>query len=371
MSSGGSFDDLALDYIVLGAGAVVHEYYVPALTQIGRIKNTWIFDPNPESVAALKKSFPDIRCEEGDPTHILSTARPHSEMRRSALIVVSPNITHKFLAARGLEDGFNVLCEKPLALTTKDCSELKNLAESFPRKLKVAMSRRYLPSLMLARDIIASGEYGPVKSIGVHDCTPFLWRPRSFSFFSSDAGGVLADMGVHYLDYLDTIVGPLEPVSYQDDARGGNESSLKYNLRAGPVMIEMRLSRIHQTGAYIDIICARVHILIDKSCENKIVVTPSGRPARNIAVDHPFDNPAWPANFHGSFCQMISDFERAVADQPSCIADATDAERTTALIEWAYSCRNGQGVVPRRSLPLQKGCQKDLVTGGTGFIGGH
>src|SRR5262249_30911310 len=214
-------------------------------------------------------------------------------------------------------------------------------------------------------------ELGRVLSIVVQDCAPLGWRPSSFAFFSRAAGGILADMGVHYLDYFDTLVGALKPLSYADDAKGGTESGLRYTLVAGDIPIDMRLSRISQLGSYIRINCERGEIHINKADENGLIVTPLGSLSRRISAEEPFDDAAWPSDFHGSFCQMLADFERAIAGRATRIADAEDAERTAALIEWAYEQRrcNVPTVTMRTAQSSDRA--KVLVTGGTGFIGGH
>src|SRR5581483_10992994 len=202
------------------------------------------------------------------------------------------------------------------------------------------------------------------------DCMPFLWRPRSFAFFAREAGGVLADMGVHYLDYLGTLVGAMEPVAYSDDARGGTESSLDYTLSAGEVEIAMRLSRIYQSGAYLTIRCEHGDVRIEKQNENEVTVARKGALKRRVSAEKPFDDPAWPKNFQGSFCQMLADFGREIDGIATPLADGADAERTTALIEWAYSQRShASGALPRQRSSGEG--QKILVTGATGFIGGH
>src|SRR5262249_4013528 len=160
---------------------------------------------------------------------------PPTESEPDCVIVALPNQYHVDAVRLALMKNRHVLCEKPLALKAQDCSALRALAAQNQSQLKVAMSRRYLPSLMLARDIVVGKELGEVRSIEVHACTPFLWQPRSFEFFLPAAGGILADMGVHYLDYLDTLVGELRPLVYFDDAKGGTESSLSYRLAAGDV----------------------------------------------------------------------------------------------------------------------------------------
>lgn len=356
-------------WIILGGGAVVAEYYLPALTMMGRLGSVAVVEANPETISALRHRFPDACYESAGYESALD--RDEARGRTSAAVIALPNALHVSASRLALERGFHVLCEKPLALRTADCALLADLAASRQRSLKVGMSRRYLPSLMAATELVSSGELGAPFRIEVIDCAPFLWRPRTFSFFAPAAGGILADMGVHYLDYLGTLVGPLEPVSYEDDSRGGVESALTYDLRAGDVSVHMRLSRMAVAGAEIRIACERGTIRIKKNEESRIFVIPrqSERKEWCFALKRPFTEQDWPLDFCGSFCEMLADFERAVLGKPSRIADAREAEATTRLIEWAYE-RRRQSEPRNRTKDGRRGAEW-LITGATGFIGGH
>jgi nucleoside-diphosphate-sugar epimerase/predicted dehydrogenase len=289
-----------------------------------------------------------------------------------AVIVAAPNALHVPASRLALERGRYVLCEKPLALSEADCAGLAALAADKGRLLKVAMSRRYLPTWRLAREMTARGELGAIVGIDVVDRAPFGWRPRSFAFFAPEAGGVLADMGVHYLDWLATLAGPLRPLSYADDARGGVESNLSFALEsAAGAPVTLRLSRTRQGEQAIRIRCERGEIRIDKANEREIVVAADGAAPRRVASLAPFRNSGrqgagrWPVSFVGSFCDMLADFEGALAGRGAGdLADGADAARTAALIAWAYA--------HRAPPPARKADAPGvLITGATGFIGGH
>jgi nucleoside-diphosphate-sugar epimerase len=174
---------------------------------------------------------------------------------------------------------------------------------------------------------------------------------------------------VHYLDYLDTVLGPLTPVSYTDDARGGCEASLSYELRAGDVSVNVQVSRLESNGTYVRFDCERGDIRVEKKNEQEIFVTPAGRPTRRVAIESPFAVATWPKDFHGSFCAMLQQFEEAARGGETQLADAVDAERTAALIEWAYDARSAQSSNMRGAERVPQ--PEILVTGATGFIGGH
>lgn len=348
-------------YVILGGGGVTAEFYLPAFELMGRTEAVTVVDPSPASLAPLAKAFPWASLVESDHQGFLAGLKPGGDER---IIVALPNALHVGATRQALDAGRHVLCEKPLALSAAACTALAKQAKAAGLTLRVAMSRRYLAALMLARQMVTSGDLGAVRSVEVRDCSQFLWRPRSFAFFAAESGGVLADMGVHYLDFLDTVVGPMKPVSYEDDARGGTESNAQYRLSAGKVPISLKLSRLHPAGAFVRITGERGEILIDKSLETGVTYTPTVGAARLISVARPFDDPSWPATFHGSFCQMLADFERAINGETTPIAEATDAARATALIEWAY--------VNRPAGPVKAAdAERVLVTGATGFIGGH
>jgi predicted dehydrogenase/nucleoside-diphosphate-sugar epimerase len=362
---------MRIRYLILGGGSVTAEYYLPAMRLRGRLADVTVVDPDANSVQALQDTFGALDLRRQDYAGFLNALAPPTTSAPDCVIVALPNQFHVDAVRLALRQKRHVLCEKPLALKAKDCSALRALASKNQSLLKVGMSRRYLPSLMLARDIVVAKELGEVRSIEVHDCTPFLWRPRSFAFFALEAGGVLADMGVHYLDYLETLVGPLKPLTYADDARGGIESNVSYGLAAGDVRIAMRLSRTQQSGAFMRIACERGEIRVDKSNERELQATPAGLPSRRMSVDHPFgDGTDWPANFQGSFCQMLEEFARAVRGEKTAIADVAEAERTVALIEWAYE-RRQHATAPALAKARCAGAGKVLITGATGFIGGH
>jgi nucleoside-diphosphate-sugar epimerase/predicted dehydrogenase len=322
-------------------------------------------DPSEASLAALRHTFLRVRLRQEDHRAVLQCLRPGGDER---IVVALPNHLHVEAVEAALSAGRHVLCEKPLSLKADACRQLGIAARKAGRLLKVSMSRRYLPALMLARQMVLEQEFGRVLAIEVRDCAPFPWRPKSFAFFAPEAGGVLADMGVHYLDYLETLLGPLAPVSYTDDSRGCNEASLSFALKAGDVPVEMRLSRLDPAGAFIRITCDRADILVRKEREREVFVIPAKGVERRVALDQPFADPTWPRGFHGSFCAMLRDFEAAISGEETPIADVADAERTAALIEWAYAARIAR--TPPRA-PGREKRPEALITGATGFIGGH
>ena len=128
-----------------------------------------------------------------------------------AVSIVVPTKYHKKVALDFIESGVNVLIEKPLAPTVKDCEELIGKAKSSKVTLMVGHIERFNPAVSKLQELIHSGVFGDVLSIVVKRVG--LFPPRI-----NDVN-VVTDLAVHDLDVISKILGGL-PVNVF--ARGGN-----------------------------------------------------------------------------------------------------------------------------------------------------
>ncbi len=113
--------------------------------------------------------------------------------RVDAVTVVVPTRLHREVASVFLENGVDVLVEKPIARTVEDGMALVALAERHGRILQVGHVERFNPALTAIADIGAKARY-----IESHRLAPF-------SFRSTDIGVVL-DLMIHDLDLVLALV---------------------------------------------------------------------------------------------------------------------------------------------------------------------
>ena len=77
-----------------------------------------------------------------------------------AVIIVTPDQTHREISVAALEAGKHVLCEKPMALTLDDCKAMIDAAAKAKTKMMVGQICRYTPGFVAAKNLIERGEIG-------------------------------------------------------------------------------------------------------------------------------------------------------------------------------------------------------------------
>jgi len=132
-----------------------------------------------------------------------------------AVVVTAPDQWHCKMAISALKAGKHVLCEKPMALSIDECSQMVRAAQSSDRKFMVGQVCRYAPGFVMAHKLVKEGKIGDlffVESEYAHDYSKIPgyggWRldPRRHGFL----GG-----GCHAVDLLRWIAGdPYEVTAY-------------------------------------------------------------------------------------------------------------------------------------------------------------
>jgi predicted dehydrogenase len=83
--------------------------------------------------------------------------------RPDFISIVTPNSTHYLVAKLALEHGFAVVCEKPLATSSRDAADLARLAREKDLLFCVTYAYSGYPIVKHIRDIVARGEIGEVR----------------------------------------------------------------------------------------------------------------------------------------------------------------------------------------------------------------
>jgi myo-inositol 2-dehydrogenase / D-chiro-inositol 1-dehydrogenase len=120
-----------------------------------------------------------------------------------AVIVASPNNTHRAVLEPLFGEGLAILCEKPLATTISDARWIVEQAEASGRPFWTAMEYRYMPpAAEFIRDVHA-GLIGRLRMLSIREHRfPFLPKVGDWNRFSENTGGTMVEKCCHFFDLM-------------------------------------------------------------------------------------------------------------------------------------------------------------------------
>ncbi|OEK02492.1 oxidoreductase [Roseivirga sp. 4D4] len=128
--------------------------------------------------------------------------------------ICSPNGLHAKHSIQSLNEGYHVLCEKPMAISVYDCGQMITAAEKNNRRLFAIKQNRFNPPVMAVKEQIELGKLGKINSVQL-SC---FWN-RNEDYYhnswkgSSDLdGGTLFTQFSHFIDLLFWLVGDVKNV---------------------------------------------------------------------------------------------------------------------------------------------------------------
>ena len=134
----------------------------------------------------------------------------------TAVGILTPPNTHLDIVRRAAAAGKHILLEKPLEISTARAEELVAVAEVAGVTLGVMLQHRFRPAGERLREILASGSLGDIVNCST---SIRLWRPQSYydepgrGTRARDGGGVLLTQGIHTLDLMLSLAGPIVEVA--------------------------------------------------------------------------------------------------------------------------------------------------------------
>jgi predicted dehydrogenase len=130
-----------------------------------------------------------------------------------AVLIATPHYFHPDYSIAALNKGLHVLTEKPVSVTAKAAAAVNAVAATKPKQLYAVMFQmRTVPKWKKVREIIQSGQLGPIQRI--HWTITNWFRTQAYydsgswrATWAGEGGGVLLNQCPHNLDLLYWICG--------------------------------------------------------------------------------------------------------------------------------------------------------------------
>lgn len=214
-----------LSFGIIGCGAVVERYHLPAFKYVEGAEVKWLVDVD---LAHAKETAERFKV----PYHTNDYRDLFGKV--DAVTVAVPNHLHAPITIDCLNNQLHVLCEKPMATNTKDANDMIKASKANNKRLGIGMIRRCFDNFKMAKQIVNAEKLGKIKHFDYQEGWKFDWPARSGFFFKKKlaGGGVLVDWGVYAIDLISWIIGDKLCLEwYGDDSHGGIEADARIKLR--------------------------------------------------------------------------------------------------------------------------------------------
>ncbi len=144
-----------------------------------------------------------------------------------AVVFATPHRQHADQIVRAAAAGKHVFVEKPFALTLPDAVRAAQAAEQAGIVLGVGFNRRFHPSMGRLRQAVGTGRLGTLVTISAEqtalhglDLQADAWRAQA----EESPGGAMTPIGVHLVDGMIDLFGPIDQVYAQVARRAAPHS---------------------------------------------------------------------------------------------------------------------------------------------------
>lgn len=194
---------------LIGLGMAIAPHAKSLLDLEGRAEVAAAFSPTPARRQTFAASFPSFPLSD-DLSRILA------DPAIDAVAILTPPNTHLELVTRAAKAGKHILLEKPLDISTARAEVLVAAAKDAGVTLGVVLQHRFRPAGERLAAILSEGGLGRIVNCST---TIRLWRPQSYydepgrGTRARDGGGVLLTQGIHTLDLMLSLAGPIAEVT--------------------------------------------------------------------------------------------------------------------------------------------------------------
>jgi len=300
------------------------------------------------------------------------------ENKLDCLVITSPNFTHvNHLKTIAQICPLPVLVEKPLLTDAKDINVIKNLVNTYPKPIWVAMEYRYMPPLA---EFIKRVEdvTGGITMLSIREHRfPFLEKVNDWNRFNRYSGGTFVEKCCHFFDLMRLILKSEPTCVMASAAQTHNHLNESYHgeipdiLDNGYTIVDfengsralLELCMFAEGSRYQEEICAvgkkgKIECLIPGPTRfwspelgqpptPKLVISPRD-PKGATEYEIPVDPTLLDAgDHHGSTFYQHQKFQQVVMGQGECEVTLTDGWKAVAMgIAAQQSARTQQAQHP-------------------------
>jgi myo-inositol 2-dehydrogenase / D-chiro-inositol 1-dehydrogenase len=195
-------------YGIVGCGMIAQEH-IRNLAITPGAEVVAIADPVSESIAMTRATLGRAGDNVRDYNDAMSLA---ADPDIDAVIVASPNFTHRAALETLFATSLHILCEKPLATTLDDARWVAEQAAAHKGVFWTAMEYRYMPPAAEFIRQVHAQRMGRLAMLFMREHRfPFLPKIGDWNRFAENTGGTMVEKCCHFFDLM-RLITQSEPV---------------------------------------------------------------------------------------------------------------------------------------------------------------
>ena len=190
---------------IIGAGAIALANHLPGLRLCGEDRARVV------ALCDTDRATLDRAAAQTGITNLSTDFRQTvADDRVDAVIVATPNFTHREIVLAAVAAKKHVMCEKPLALNYQGALEMYRAAEAAGVRHMTAFTYRFVPAMRYMKHLVDAGFIGRAYHFRAQRFQDWDERYLGWRQVKKLAGsGELGDMLSHRIDYAHLLVGPI------------------------------------------------------------------------------------------------------------------------------------------------------------------
>jgi predicted dehydrogenase len=201
--------------IGLFGGGYMGKAHAVAFSAVGAVFNTPLRPRLEMIAAATPASAENYRAAYGFARAASDWAQLVADPRVQAVVIASPQSTHRDIAQAALALGKPVFCEKPLGASLADARAMLAAANAAGVPHMIGFNYVRTPATQFARQMIATGAIGDITWFRGEHTEDFLANPALPATWRTQdaANGCLGDLAPHMVNCALALMGPITGLS--------------------------------------------------------------------------------------------------------------------------------------------------------------
>ena len=202
------------NFVLIGVGGYIAPRHLESIKDAGH-NLVAAYDPK-DSVGILDRFFPDCQFfTEFERFECFVNSLMGTQKQVDFVSVCSPNYLHFGHISYGLRIGADVICEKPIVLTTQEIDQLVELEKKTQRKVYTVLQLRVHDAIIALKNKIENEKKSNYKIDLTYMTSRGNWYLESWKGDVKKSGGLSTNIGVHFFDMLTWIFGNVKNIKME------------------------------------------------------------------------------------------------------------------------------------------------------------